>query len=448
MKMIDKYVERLKGSPFWKSVLTLVSGHVLAQMIGLMTTPVVSRLYNTTEYGEYAIVVSTASIIVSLMTLGLTSAIMAPKEDDECDRVFMVTFLTSSFLATLILIVMVSLSSMVHFFQPGMNYLVACFLVYILVLTSNLNSMLQVYVNRLKLNRVMFYNALIGSMATLCVTIPLGFLRVGSYGLLMGSIAANIVCIFQMSYHANPFRRLPKKNDFRNIFKKYRNYVLFQYPSNCVDGLADQLPTQMLSSYLGNANLGSYSMCEKILGIPARFVGTPINTIYFRTASEYHRQGINLSDFTFSLVSKILLLSFLPLAAFIFLSEPLFAFVLGSEWRVAGTMASFLILRYVLMFCSLSVGYSRVVMGKQKVNLAVSLLHLLIFAGSIGGGFLLFGDLLHTVICFTIGSSIYYVVDTSINFYCMKKNFFKYLLLVVGYFAAVILVWIAKDAIF
>lgn len=441
MKIMNELIVRFKKNTFWRSVTTLVSGTVLAQFIGLLTTPVVSRLYDTKAYGEYGIIISTATIIISVVTLGLSSAVMLPTNDDECNDVFMVTFVTSLLLSTFVLMIMIGIIWGFKFLDSKIYSISFCLLVYIYVVINNLKGLLTIYINRKKLTRVLFYNSLIGAFVTLLVTIPLGLLKLGGIGLIVAGIIATIISIIQMIYHVNPFKRLPNIFIFKSVFKKYKDYVLFQYPSNFIGNFAIQLPTQMLSASFGNESLGSYSMCEKLLGIPSRLIGVPINNIYFRTASEYYKEGKNLANFTFSLVTKIMMGAFLPIVVIIFWGEPIFAWVLGAEWSKAGKLASILILQYVLMFCQNCTSYCRVAIGKQRVNLVVSLLRLTAVGLSIIIGKYIFGGLLSTIICFSIGSSIYLIIDMAINFYCMKKYWVKYTMFALVYFAVIYLLW-------
>lgn len=444
---ISTYITKIKNSVFWKSVAVLVSGTVIAQLLGLFTTPIVSRLYDPAAYGEYAIIVSTSSIILGIVTLGLNSAVMVPVSDEESDDVFMVAFFTMLFLSTFIFVVMIVVSPFKHFFNAGMDYVVSCILVYGLVVINNTKGLLSVYINRKKLNKVLFYNSLIGAMATLFITIPLGIIKLGGIGLITASIVAGFVENLQMIYHANPFIKLPRINTFISVYKKYRDFILYQYPSNFIENFAIQLPTQVFSSVFGNANLGSYSMNEKILGIPSRLIGTPINTIYFRTASEYSKEGKDLGKFTFSLITKIMMVAFVPLVITVLWGEKIFSWVLGSKWGEAGRMASFLIVQYVFMFCSTCTSYCRVSIGKQKMNFIMSILRVVIIGLSIFLGISIFGDLFNTIVFFSVGSSIYLIIDMAINFYCMGKYFAKYLVFAGVYILIIGSLWVLSGLI-
>lgn len=441
MKAFTRVFSKIKDSAFWTSVAVLVSGVALSQLIGLFTTPIVSRLYNPAAYGEYAIIVSTASIVANVASLGLGSAIMVAKTDEESEDVFVVSFFSTLFLATLILGIMLIVSPFRHFFDFGANYLGGCFLVYGFVITNSLSCLLNIYINRKRLNRVLFYNSLISSLATLFITIPLGILKSGSIGLLSAYILSGIIANIQMIYHSNPFRRLPRFNTFISVYKNYKNFILYQYPSNFIGDFAIQIPTQVFSSTFGNANLGSYSMNEKILGIPSRLIGTPINTIYFRTASEYSKEGKNLEEFTYSLVTKIMLLALIPILITVIWGQEIFKWVLGTTWGEAGRLAGFLIVQYVFMFCENCTSYCRVAIGKQRANLLVSILRVAIVGLSIFLGIKIYGDLFNTIIFFTVGSSLYLIIDMAINFYCMGKYHAKYTAFATAYIALIVILW-------
>lgn len=447
MKILNDLILRLKNSKFWRSVAILVSGSALAQIIGFVTTPIVSRLYNTEAFGQYFLIISIATIIVSISSLGLNSAVMVPINDDECDEIFMVAFITSFLVATFIAIFMLAVSPWLEFFDSGISYTVSCLLVYFFVIANNLKGLLTTYVNRKSLNKVLFYNALIGALATLLITIPLGILKYGGMGLITASIIAVSISIIQMLLHANPFKRIPSIETFKIILKKYKDYVIYQYPSNFISRFAEQLPMPIFSAYFGNAKLGAYSMNDKLLGAPSTFIAAPISTIYFRTASEYYRNGENLADFTFSLVSKIMLIALIPIGIVIFYGEPLFKWFLGSGWGGAGRLAAYLVVYYMFAFCANCTSYCRVAIQRQQTNLTVSILRLIVVGTSLFIGIYYFKDLVNVIICFVIGSSVYYIVDMWSNFHCMQKNSFKYFIFAATYFAVIVTMWIIASQI-
>ena len=349
MDLLVAIKSRLATNSFWTSVLTLASGATLAQFIGLFTTPLVSRLYEPKAFGDLAVMNSVAAIVFNVSGLGLTSAVMIPSSDRECRDVFMVAFLSQWAIATAVFLTLMAVSRFVRLFDAGVDYTVACLLIYVMTVYRGLGGLLSIYVNRRGLDRVLFYNSLISALATLCVTIPLGVLGAGGLGLIAANIIAGAVSILQMTYHARLFSGLPRMSTFRGVYRQYKDFIRYQYPSNFVATSAIQLPTQVLSAVFGNVSLGAYSMCEKVLGIPSRLIGAPINTVYFRTASKYHKEGRDLARFTFLLVTRIHASCHCTIAITVFWGERLFvgSWVLAGR---AGRLASLLIVQYVFAF--------------------------------------------------------------------------------------------------
>ncbi|MCS2325809.1 oligosaccharide flippase family protein [Bacteroides fragilis] len=83
MKVIIRIKRKIDSSPFLKSVVVLFSGNVFANLISFLSIPILSRIYSDTAFGDYAIVISTATIVNGISTLGLTSAIMIPVEENK-----------------------------------------------------------------------------------------------------------------------------------------------------------------------------------------------------------------------------------------------------------------------------------------------------------------------------------------------------------------------------
>ena len=134
-------------------------------------------------------------------------------------------------------------------------------------------------------------------------------------------------------------------------------------------------------------------------------------------------------------------IAFIPLTVAVFWGEQLFVWVLGPSWSEAGKFAGFLIVQYVFMFCTNCTSYCRVAIGRQKVNFVISILRLVIISLSVFMGAFLSGDLFYTIIFFAVGSSLYLIIDMTMNFYCMGKYWTKYLIFALIYFFVIIILW-------
>lgn len=421
IKIIKRYVDKLKSNSFWNSVLQLSFGQIAAQVINVICVPILSRIYLTDDYGQLSIIVSMANIITGFVCLGMNSAMMLAETENEAKETFVVSqnihFILAGF-ATVML-------TIISFFQPVLHTTIptlsAFTFVYAYIVINARNTLLSIYLNRIKKNNVLMMCPIINASSNLLIAIPLGLLGLHGYGLIIAAIIPLIVSNIIMSRHAHINCVRLKWSVYKDTIKKYRDLVTFQYPSNLVTSLSTQTPSQILASAFGESALGSYSMCEKIFHIPFTMLATPIQTVYFRTASKMTDKIEQLADFTYSLVKKIIYIAMLPTVITILWGETIFGFVLGSAWQHAGKLAAYLIVAYVFLFANNCITYCRVSIGKAKINLYTSMMSFTLMMAAIVLGTYLLRDLNTTIIAFAIANTLYGIVNLYITMRCLGK---------------------------
>ena len=135
-------IRSIKKNEFLKSVFSVGAGNLLAQIINIITIPIISRLYTDEVYGEFGIFTSTATIIVGITTLGLNSSIMLPKEDNEAKKVLTMTFYIQLFLTSFIMIGCILIMPYYRFFEVSFSYAMTLMIMGGYVILTNLNSLL------------------------------------------------------------------------------------------------------------------------------------------------------------------------------------------------------------------------------------------------------------------------------------------------------------------
>lgn len=434
MNIKERIKRFLTGESFFKSVLKVGSGNLIGQAIALITAPILSRIYSDAAYGDRLIVVSTAAIIMNISTLGLNSAIMKPSEDEEAKRVFTTAALLNLFISTVVALGCFLLQKWFHLIEVSGSYFVSLLLLWMYMIAYTAQSLLAIYTNKKgKYNRL-FFNPIIGAAANVLLAIPLGLLGFGYEGFLITAIVSQSISVIHMAWKNVPLMKGYRWSDFIHVIKTYKEYILFQYPSNFLMNTGNEYPTQFLGRSFTAEELGSYSMCLNIMKYPIRLIAGPVSTVYFRTATEYHRQGKNLADFTYNMIRKILLISFIPVVICCIFSEKIFEFVLGASWGMAGTIAAIKATEYIMLFCADCVGYCRVSIGKQKSNLVYAIIKLIVIVAFSVIGYELFHSLMGTILMITIGNTLLHILDMSINFfYLNKKIMWKYCIIALCY---------------
>ena len=427
--MFKKFLTRLKRNAFWKSVATLSTGQILAQAINLVSVPIVSRIYSKDAFGTFTILTSTAIIILSVIKLGLGPAIMVPKDDNDSKIILKSGMYLQITFATLIVLVMFLISPFYKFFNTSFPYYAALIILYLYVVLNAFSTYLTLYINRLGLNRVFFVNSLLGAAFTFVITLGCGFLGFDSVGLLIAAIVSVFVTSIHMVRKTRPFGVKVGFKEIKQVLKTYKDYVIFQYPANLLATFSDQLPNQLFYGQYGEANLGDYTQCNKIFRLPFSVIAVPIQTIYFRTVSKMYREKEDISGFTFLLIARILVVGFVPILIIMCFGEKIFGFVLGAKWTSAGQLAAIAALSFLFTFCSECIAYCRVAINRQRLNLVMSAVQLVIVLASLIAGITFFNSITASLLCYAIANTALQIINISVTFACLKKHVFNFIML-------------------
>ena len=293
--------------------------------------------------------------------------------------------------------------------------------------------MTRVYINRLKLNNVLFWNSLINAGCTVFVSIPMGLLGTGFVGLLMASVFAELLCTVQMMRKAFPFKRIRSYKEVRQTFVDCKKFIVYQYPSNMMGAFANNLPDQTLYNRFGDSALGAYAMCNKVFNLPLRLVVTPIQTIYFRTAAQMKDQKDQLADFTYGFLKKLMMVAIAPIFVCMAFGEYIFGFVLGWQWMEAGLIAAIMCPYFLFWFSYNCITYLRVATGFQKINLYMTAVQLIGAVAALMISAWLSGGTIVTIAVFAGINTLLNIANIVVSFACLKKYYWRYLLLSIGF---------------
>lgn len=439
--------QRATRPGFARSAGILSSGALLAYSLGLVTVPLVGRLYDPKDFGEFALISSVASLVTALVSLGLQSAIVRAVTDKESQRILTVAIAAATGLATVALAVALALSPIVQLDPTGFPYVMVCLMTWFLCILTSADSSLRAYANRRGADKVLFTNSFFGAGSTLLVTLPLGFMGAGAIGLIAGSVVAMLVSNIQMVSRLRPFHEGARLAVVLEVLGENRDFVAFQYPANLVETVSEQAPRQLLSLTFGTTAVGLYAMTDKMLGIPLRLLGAPIGIVYFREASLRSAAGENLNFLTMRLVVAIMAVAYFPILLVVLWGDSLFGWLLGAAWAEAGTVASILVVPYLFKLTRTAVGTARVVLGLQSVNLLMSGVRLVIEVGALVGGGLMTQSLLGALATYSAASTAFYVIDMMVTFRAMGRSHWRYLAGALAYCTSIAFIWFLGSAL-
>ncbi len=399
-------------SSFIKNVLVVMTGTAGAQAIGFTMNPIISRLYSPADFGVFGSFNAILGIFTSAVTLNYAQAMMLPKKNEDAINLFVLSCVSSVFIAACCLIVSLLFPS---FFQSLMKAQNAWLMPLLVVATiiSGLNESCQAWCVRVKAFKRTASSQVVRSLSTNGSQVGLGFWRGGPLALIFGVIIGEILASLYLARAA--FRDLRElRKEIRwvrmgNLAKNYKDFPVYGGSNDLISALSMGLPVLMLTHFHGIAVAGAYSFGTRILQRPMGFVTRALRQVLFQKAAEAHNDGDRLFPLYVKITSGLFALIVFPLLVMFLWAPQIFAWIFGSQWHSSGEFARWLMLWLMTVFCSLpSVLFARIIRIQKKTFLfEIVLLATRTLVLIIGGSYM---SALYTIMLFSLVSAIMNII--------------------------------------
>ncbi|WP_284643835.1 lipopolysaccharide biosynthesis protein [Paenibacillus silviterrae] len=351
---------------FLKNILTLMTGTILAQFIGFITLPIITRLYSAEQFGIYQNFSMIMSILMVIACLRYEQAIVLPEKQDEAKHLFFLCSIISivvgviTFIIFLIfddyLLSMMKLEGLNIFFSLGIIVLGFFQAVsYLMIRTQKYNL----------LARSKFLQIILMSF----LQIILYYLINTNYGLILGYLLANLsLTIYLVSVVlANEFK------DFKFSFKtvinqivKHRKLPLINAGTSIIDNFAAAFPTFFFTKMFGLGVTGSFGLAYRMVNIPISLIGNSLSQVFLQKISEAYREEANIHHIIIQVIKKLSFFSLILLILMQF-SPWIFGIVFGSNWRFAGEIAQLMSFAIAIRFIVSPLSSVFIICEKQEI---------------------------------------------------------------------------------
>lgn len=422
VKKVGALIEplRQKGS-FAQNFFVSFSGSAFATLLGVLLTPVMSRLYPPASYGQVAVFNSVSSNLAALGILAYQSAIPLPKTKDKALALVQLTVVLGLFTFALSMVPMLLFGPWIlrwlHVEQMGHWF----YLLPFLVLVFNLTLVMSSWYTRTKDFRTRAGVDVATTVAGRVVTLSYGWLAHGHpAGLIFGDIMTKLtsfVGLFRSGIQREvaELRRTFSWQRIKAIALEYREFPLYVLPGSYVSTLSAQLPVYFLTSGFGSSVVGLYSFSVTMLEMPVHLTGSAMAPVFYQKASEvHHAEPARLKEITLSLYNKLLYLGVLPLGILTVYGDWIFKVAFGARWEMAGTFTGYLGYYYIFKLTSQSTSMLYSVLGKQRYLLLSNILLLVTRAAALALGLYLH-SVNTTLLLFGLGSlACIFIIDMHI----------------------------------
>jgi O-antigen/teichoic acid export membrane protein len=363
---------------FASDVLKLTSAATLAQALGVLTSPIVSRLYGPKAYGVTNLFTSITGIFGVIACMRYEHSIMLPDKDEEAVNLLSVSLLFS--LIVSLVAALVSLSGKELILQwldePLLERYI--WLVPLSVLASGIFLSLSYWVSRAKRYGSLSIARIVRSISNALILIGAGLLGYatadGKIGAIIISQAIAILVLGGVVWHndAHIFRRYIRLSDMWSGIKRYRKFPLYNIWAALLNNISWQLPTFMLSKFFSSTVVGYYGLGNRVLRMPMNLIGQALAQVFFQRASSANSEGV-LSILVENIFRTLVKLGMLPSVLLAIIGQDLFTVVFGAQWSEAGVYTQILAIWTFFWFISSPMGTLYSVLEKQEFSLILNI---------------------------------------------------------------------------
>lgn len=367
-------------SKFLSNVIKLFSATLVGQILGIVCTPILSRLYSPSDFGMYQIVISMVSLIASIACFSYYSAILLPKKDEDAGNIVVLC---------LILIIFTSVATTIFFFifsgyieqtlnAPGFsNYI---FLILLGIIFNSIAYVLNYWLTRKEEFGIKAKSSIYSSISGKGVSIGFGILSPSPFGLIFGTIIndATIVLVLGKKtiadYH---FFQEVSYEKIKHLAYRYKNFPIYGVGSDLAASATIQATPFILAFFFSPVIVGYYSMAYFVVRAPLRVIGYAIESAFLQKASLEKNLTGGVKNIVKSVYPRLISIGMFACLILLIIGQELFTFVLGAQWSTAGIYAQIFAPWFFVAFISLPLITIFNILEKQSVSLWFNILLLI-----------------------------------------------------------------------
>jgi len=342
-----------QSKPRLSNILSLVKGTLLAQLVFVFATPVLTRIYTAEELGVFALFAALVLILSRFAGLRYELAIPLPTLDETAIHLVLLTFMLS---LVMLFVVSSVYAITVHYFVEFSNIHVLQQYVFVLaagVVLFVLNESLVFWFIRKKSFSVIAHSRVINAVALALLQL-LGYFASGKILVLITAypLALILSCVFLLSRVDRKIFAFRKQTSrlLKALIVRYRNFPMFTSWSTGLYELSQALPLFFLASFFGNLEAGYFFLARRVGLIPTSIVGRAITQVNHADMVEQKKKG-DLGAVLARQIHGLQWISIVPAVLLAFYAPDICERLLGAGWREAGrylqVLAPYVVVRFV-----------------------------------------------------------------------------------------------------
>lgn len=353
-------------SSYFKSIAVLASGSIIAQLITIVFTPIISRIYSPEILGVYTYTISVASIFMCVINGRYDISIVTEKDENN-----VLPLVKLSLIVGICITILGSIGCLIYFIIRGIEAYIAIY-IFLMLLSYAIINVLTAYNNRWKEYKTISSVYIVRTAAQNLGGALFGLVTTTSHCLLIPYVIGQALGIRRQG---RPLKG--KWNSILNVdyskiklvAKSHKNQPLFSVPALLINSLSYSLITIFVEDLYGMYYVGQYSVSVRLLGLPLALIGGNVSKVFTeRAAKEYNQYGCYTRTLTSTAIFLICIA--VPMVAILIIySQPLCTLFLGDQWGIAGNYIAILAPMFGVRLITSALSPALIIAEKQKNEL-------------------------------------------------------------------------------
>tara|TARA_Y100000758_G_scaffold276990_2_gene222133 strand:- start:4558 stop:5829 length:1272 start_codon:yes stop_codon:yes gene_type:complete len=373
-------------SSFARRVSTLLSGTAIAQLIAILSLPVLTRLYTAEDFSVLAVYSSVLTLLAVVSCLRFEIAIPLPKSDR--------TAAALCILAVVSVLLMSTIAGLLVFFFPMVfngltdnkidQYL---WFVPAGVFAVGLYNAMQYWAVRKKKFFLISKTRIAQSATGASVKLGAGYFFNGwTAGLVAGQLIAMGAGFISLGLALlkndwNKFK-VVRPIHLRAAFKRYDKFPKYSTWEALANAGSIQIPIILIAYYSADAEVGYLMIAMQLLSAPMGFIGAAVAQVYLTEGAERFHNG-GFQEFTRNTVFNLAKFSCVPLLIVAICSPVLVPYVLGAEWERTGSLIVWMVPWFFMQLITSPVSMSLHITGSQRIAFILQMTGLFLRVGGV-----------------------------------------------------------------
>lgn len=337
-------IQRLKQwifthSTFLIEVGTLSTGVLIAQIIFLSATPVISRLYTPEAFGYFGVVINVMSILALFATFRAEVLIPIVKRKRDAQSILFLIVTWSAIFSGTGLILLVLFGDLIgNRFDIFRQYEHVALYIPVLAFLLAAYSALRYYRIRNEHYTSVAFGQILRSIFNVFATIGYALIPVfppGAQGLVIGQTTGDAVFSLSMlkigKREAAQILNTSRSMIWR-MFARNGKLLKTMFFTQCLATTYQRIPILIIAITFGPVQAGFFALAEKVIAGPTALVSTPIGDVYRQKAVAAFRRSGRFHDELKRTIKLAVGLATLPFLAAILLTPYLIGPVFGDKW--------------------------------------------------------------------------------------------------------------------